>query len=276
MIIHLLNAALLLGFSLAEGLSGRQERPQTSAPYVERIERQFSFYPGGKIEIAAGAPGNIEVTGWDRATVSIEAEQIVYYLPPVEAKALAEQYPLRIKYGQTSASIATQTPPKATAAMEVNLKIRVPKSKTDLKIRVLEGDLSAGQINGWIEADLARGNIRAAALQGYFSATTKAGDIIAEMAGKRWDGQGFSAATQRGAVHLRLPADYSAALQVETRSGNITIDYPEQVIEGEKIPLHIVVKDSARSLTASVGAGGASIRLHTAAGDIHLSAIEKF
>ena len=110
-------------------------------------------------------------------------------------------------------------------------------------------------------------------LQGYFSGITQHGDLDVELSGRRWDGFGLTAATKAGTVELRLPLNYSAALQLETGDGNISVQYPEQLVEGERVPLHVVTQKNARSLTATVGDGGAPVKLLTTAGDIHLSGI---
>ena len=76
-------------------------------PYVEREEKQFSFFPGGKIEISAGAPGSLKIVGWQKSSVRMEAEKIVYYASPEEAKAQIQKFPVRVRYGQTTASVRT-------------------------------------------------------------------------------------------------------------------------------------------------------------------------
>lgn len=264
-------AALFASSALAGFTVGRTG-PARQAPYVERERREFAFYPGGKIEVVAAPPGNVEIEGWERAAVAVESERIVYYLAPDQAKVLAEKFPLRLRYGQTSAAIATQGPPESPAAMEANLKIRVPAARTDLRIRVFKGDLSVRGINGWIEANLTQGNLAVSSVQGYFSAIIREGDLDVALTGRRWSGQGFSAVTQRGSADLKLPADYSAALQMETLDGDITVDYPEQLVEGERVPLQVLVKKKARRLTATVGDGGAPVRIQTQSGNIRLSA----
>jgi len=108
-------------------------------------------------------------------------------------------------------------------------------------------------------------------MAGYFSAITQRGDIVAEMSNIRWNGLEFAAMTQMGSATLILPKEYSAALQLETRKGKITVDYPNRIYEGEEIPPDIIIKDTAQSLKASVGEGGAPIKLATLSGDITLS-----
>ena len=241
--------------------------PET--PYVEREEKQFNFYPGGKIEISAGAAGNIKIVGWQKGSVRMEAEKIIYYLPPEKAKAIIEQNPIRVKWNQTIASIRTAGPP--SLEMEINLTIYVPQYKTDIKTNISHGDFSIDSVNGWIETTILQGNVSAQSTSGYFSAITQQGDVQVEMSGKRWNGQEFAASTQLGSVNLLLPVNYSAALQLETRDGKISVDFPPQVVDGEPTPPSILIKKSAQFMKAAVGDGGAPIKLFTYAGDVTLS-----
>jgi DUF4097 and DUF4098 domain-containing protein YvlB len=266
--------ALFLLFGLwPEFIPAVQEKTPPGSPYVERNHKEFKFYPGGRVEIYAGVPGSVEIQGWERATVEVESEVVVYYLTAEQARGLIANYPLRVRYGQTTATITTSGPPKSAVAQETNLKLRVPMQRTDIKTNILQGDLKISRINGWIEADLEQGDVEISRLQGYLSVTTKAGDLRLQLEGKRWLGQGLTAATQRGSVSLRLPLGFSAALQLDTKNGNLTIDYPEQEVEGEKVPLLAVAKGNGRSLTATVGDGGAPVRIQTSAGDIDLAPI---
>jgi hypothetical protein len=262
-------------FVLAAGFPSQEPAPKEerpyAEPYVERSQRQFSFYPGGKLELVAGMPGNIRIIGWKRASVLIEIERIVRDLPVEQAKDLSDHFPLQVRYNQTSARIRTSGPPQSPGLMETSLTLYVPQEKTDLNLRILKGNLAMGALNGWVEADLQEGSVEAKSLQGYFSAVTRRGDLAVEMSGSHWNGLGFTATTQHGSVALLLPVHYSAALQLETRDGTLTIDYPEQLVEGESVPLQAATKKNARSLSATVGDGGSAIKLLTHAGDIRLT-----
>jgi DUF4097 and DUF4098 domain-containing protein YvlB len=244
----------------------------TLPPYVEQSLKQFSFYPGGKVVIAASVPGNIKVIGWQRSSIRVEIEKIVFNLPADKAKELSAAFPAQVRWTQTTATVRASGPAQAAASMEVNLTIYVPKTRTDVNIKMLQGDLGIGQINGWIEATLNEGSIEAKSLSGYFSAKTQRGDISAELAGKRWEGHSFTAVTEQGSVELRLPLQYSAGLQLETREGTLTIDYPTQEIEGQEEPLTALAKKGGHSMKAAVGEGGSPIRLMTNAGNISLLA----
>ena len=243
----------------------------SQAPYTERIQKEFKFYPGGRIEITNGLPGSLKVVGWQRASVVLEAEKVFYHMTPEDAKQLSKQISIQVRYAEISASIRTSGP-QQQANVEINTTVYVPKDKTDLKIRLDHGDFSIDSVNGWVEATLQEGSIEVKSVSGYFSLLTQQGDLDVQLPGKHWDGLGFTAVTHRGTVSLRLPLEYSAALQLQTRNGNFTLDYPEQLVEGESVPLTVVTDKNVRSLTAAVGKGGAPIRIHTGAGDIHVTA----
>jgi DUF4097 and DUF4098 domain-containing protein YvlB len=270
--LALILTASFLAFQEPKAAETQKESSET--PFVERTQRQFTFYPGGKIDIFALAPGNWKIVGWQKASVTAEFEKIVYHLEPAQAKVLSDQFPINVRWGQTSSIIRTTAPPKSLASIEVNATLYVPKEKTDFKIQMINGDLTIGGINGWIEANITEGSVEAKSMSGYFSVITRKGDLNVEMSGKRWLGHGFTAITEIGSASLRLPVDFSAALQFETRNGQISISFPEQLVEGESIPLKVMTKKNARSMTATVGQGGSPVKLLTMMGDITLSTAE--
>ena len=141
-----------------------------------------------------------------------------------------------------------------------------------MSVKMLQGDFAIGAVTGWVEATLTEGSVEAKSMSGYFSATTRKGDLVVEMSGKRWEGHSLTAVTRQGNVDLRLPMDYSAALQLETRDGDLSIQYPEQLVEGEQIPLQATTRKSGHSLKAAVGDGGSPISLLTFAGTVRLTA----
>jgi hypothetical protein len=245
------------------------------APYVEREDRQIKFYPGGKIDIATVVPGSISIIGWKKASIQLEAEKIIYYLNRERAKSLLEEYPIRFRYTQTSVTIGIlgSSPPDAT--VEINLTLHVPSDRTDISVKAIQSDFTIGSVNGWIEATVGEGSLDAASMSGYFAATTKRGDIRVEMSGKRWRGLEFAAVTQLGSVDLLLPADFDARIQLETRNGKMDVDYPPRMVDGELVPLEVVVGEKGQSLDSEVGDGGAPIKLITHFGDVKFAQKEK-
>ncbi len=276
MIQHLviLAATLLAGAPAPLFQEPAGEQP---SPYVEKSQKQFLFFPGGRIELTLGVAGNVRITGWQRPAVVVEMEKIVYGMPQDRARALLSDFPIRVKWTQSIATILAPaavpknpSPKVVTPTIEINISIYVPKQRTDLKLQLVKGDLALEDVAGWTEATLREGSMETRAISGYFSGTTDAGDIEADMLGKRWDGYGFTAVTQRGKVLVRLPEEYSAALQLETRDGGLSVTYPEQLVDGESVPLTAVANKNGHSLSATVGSGGAPVKLMTMKGDVRL------
>jgi len=246
--------------------------PESRPVYNDTYEREYRFYPGGKIGISMEVPGSLKIIGWERGLVRVEAEIKVRSLADEKARGLLEKSPVRVRYNDaaTTSTIQVAETPELKGLLEVNLTVRVPGARTDITTQVKKGDFTISAVNGWVEATLAEGNMDMTGINGYYSVKTLKGNISANLSGNRWNGQGFTAVTQDGSVDLILPEKYSATLQLDTRNGEITADYPSQEVEGELIPVEAVVKKKTQQLRVRVGDGGAPIRLGTQSGDVSL------
>lgn len=266
---------ILLGCFLSSALFP-QEEPKASekskdATYREVEEKEFRFYPGGRMTIASNVPGEVRIVGWDKGSVRVQAEKIYSGASSEEAKPLFENHPLRVRYNQTTAKIDVGGSPEDAQDLACNLTIYVPGYKTDLQTTLDRGDISVEGVNGWIEASTYEGRLEAVSLAGYYSGSTRKGDIRVEMSGPRWKGLELGATTRSGAIDLVLPEDYSASLKIETLDGNVVVDYPPQMVDGEPVDLNVGIRKKAQAIDSSIGSGGAPIKLISQAGDIRLS-----
>ena len=270
-ITRFFTVMLLLAISQAVRAQEIPERePGTPQVYMVNQEREYRFYPGGRIGISLDAPGNLKIIGWNRGSVRMEAEIKVHSLAEEKARALLEKSPVRVRYTDAASTIQVAETPELKELLEVNMIVYVPGARTDLLVQVRKGDFTIDAVNGWVEATVAEGNMELTAIDGYYSVKTSRGDILVNLSGNRWSGQGFTAVTQEGRVDLLMPEKYSAVLQLDTRNGEITADYPSQEIEGELIPPEVSVKKKAQQLRVRVGDGGAPLRLGTQSGDVSL------
>jgi DUF4097 and DUF4098 domain-containing protein YvlB len=266
---------IFLFFLFAQSLPS-QELPNTAAKapddsYTEREEKQFQFYPGGKMQIASEVPGFIRIIGWKKGTVQVQALKTVSGLSPEAARQEIEKHPLRVQWNQTSARIKVEGTPAETVSMDCDLTIYVPGDKTDINASIIQGDIYVEKVNGWVELTSGRGNLGMFSMSGYFSGSTGKGNIRVDMSGKRWRGLEFGAITREGSIDLQLPEEYSAALKLETLDGKVLVDYPPRIVDGEPVPLAVGIRKKAQALDALVGTGGAPIKLVSHAGDIRLS-----
>jgi hypothetical protein len=266
---------LLIGPGLAalelHPAEGARQEASREAFHVEYEEKEFRFYPGGTITVTASTPGTLRITGWRKGSIRLEVEKIVHNLPPEKAAEVLNNTSIRIRHDDTSVAIFSENIPESPAMLEVNLTLFVPGDKTDILIRKDYGNLHLDSINGWMEVDIGEGSLDVRSLAGYFSAKLRQGNINAEMSGIRWRGLEFSAMTQQGAVELTLPADYSAAVQLETRDGSVFVDYPPRIVEGESVPPNVVSRRNGQMMRASVGEGGTPIKIGTHSGNVLLS-----
>jgi len=273
MVARFISTLLFLVFLTAIRAQGIPEPDQGSPPvYANTYEREYKFYPGGKIGISLEVPGSLKIIGWDRGLVRVDADIKVYSLTEEKARALLEKSPIRVRYNDTAttSTIQVSESPELKGLLEVNMTIHVPGAHMDLAAQLKKGDFTINTVNGWVEASIAEGNMELTAVNGYYSVKTLKGDISANLSGNRWSGQGFTAVTQDGCVDLILPENYSAMLQLDTRNGEITVDYPSQLVEGELVPIEAVVKKKTQQLRVRVGDGGAPIHLGTQTGDVSL------
>ena len=268
MIIRLMVSILLLAAGWQQVEPAGQKGPGAKTPYVDKSEKQFAFSPGGKLEISAAAPGNFRIVGWPNPSLRVEIEEVFFYLSPDEAQAVAKRFPVYVTNTPTSARIRTSGPPHPGATLEVNVIVYVPGETTDLNVKMIKGDLSIASLRGSVEATIEEGNLEIKDVAGYFSAVTKRGDLSVALAGPRWNGYGFWGKTSQGSIDLMLPADYSAALQLGTRNGKISVDYPALLVQGESVPLEVMGKNKASSVRTPIGSGGAPINLQTLSGNI--------
>jgi DUF4097 and DUF4098 domain-containing protein YvlB len=198
----------------------------------------------------------------------MEAEIKVYSMAEEKARALVGKTPVRVRYTDSASTIQVGETPELKGLIEVNMTVRVPAAKTDLTVQMKKGDFSIDTVSGWVEATLAEGSMDMTAVDGYFSGKTKKGNVYANLSGNRWNGQGFAAVTDEGRVDLVVPENYSAELQLDTRDGEITGDFPELEVEGELVPVQAAVRNKTQQLRTRLGGGGAPVRLGTQSGDV--------
>lgn len=266
---------ILLSCFLSSALFS-QETPKVpdkdrDAAYRVLEEKEFRFYPGGRMTIASKVPGEVRIVGWDKGTVRVQAEKIYRGASSEEAQPVFEKHPLRVRHDQTTAKIDVEGNPEDAPTLACNLTIYVPGYKTDLQAKLELGDISVEGVNGWIEASTYEGRLEAVSLSGYYSGSTEKGDIRVEMSGPRWNGLELGAVTRSGAIDLVLPENYSALLQIETLDGNVVVDYPPQMVDDEPVSLNVGIRKKAQAIDSSIGSGGAPIKLVSRAGDIRLS-----
>ena len=94
---------------------------------------------------------------------------------------------------------------------------------------------------------------------GNVHARVQNGPLSVKLQGTRWDGEGLDAETVNGPVHLEIPAGYSARLETGTVNGPMSTEFPLTVTLQGRV---------ARRITATLGSGGAPVRVVTTNGPL--------
>ena len=138
---------------------------------------------------------------------------------------------------------------------------RVTVSNTEGTVRVAtgNGDVQVGDAKGAVRVTTGNGRISVTTAQGPVEARSGNGDIDVRMTALR-PSEDMTFSTGSGDVRVTLPADYNGELDASTGNGSISSDFDLKV-EGRMSP---------RRVHATIGTGGARLRLATGNGGLEL------
>lgn len=138
---------------------------------------------------------------------------------------------------------------------------RVNVLNTDGAVRVStgNGDVQVREVKGAVRVSTGNGRVNVTTAQGPVEARSGNGDIDVRMTAVR-PSEDMTFSTGSGDVRVTLPADYGGELDASTGNGSISSDF-DLKLEGRMNP---------RRVRATIGAGGARLRLATGNGGLEL------
>lgn len=217
--------------------------------------REERMAAGNRLEVDGAANGGIRVLGWDggdilvRSRVEARAEELG------EARSLLEEVEIR-----TGGNRIRAEGPR-TGRREwwsVSYEIFVPRAM-DLELETTNGGITVADVSGDIRFDATNGGVTLDRLGGDVRGRTTNGGLQVTLAGDRWQGDGLDVETTNGGVTVQVPEGYSAMLEAGTTNGGMEVDFPV-TIQGRV----------GRRLNATLGEGGAPIRITTTNGRVRL------
>jgi DUF4097 and DUF4098 domain-containing protein YvlB len=132
----------------------------------------------------------------------------------------------------------------------------VKNFKGALKLHVSSGDIDVQTIEGMLDAQTSSGRLDVRDAQGTFRLDTSSGSI--DYRGTPAGECSFTSGS--GSIHLRLPSDLGAGVDLETGSGTIRVGIS---VEGQETPQRVL---------GTIGSGeDASIYAETSSGSIRLT-----
>lgn len=219
--------------------------------------REQTLASPGRLLVDGQTNGGITVKGWDRGDVLVRAQVQAQAPSDGEARALAAQ----VIVHASGSSIAADGPSGLSGRhWSVTYEIFTPR-RTDLNLSAHNGGISISGVAGTIEFKTQNGGVHLAKVAGDVRGRTQNGGVHVELDGARWEGNGLDVQSQNGGVNIVLPSNYSAHLETSTVNGAVRSEHPEVVLSERR----------QTSLSANIGGGGATLKVVTTNGGVHIA-----
>lgn len=295
---RILLSSLLLGalaWSVAPVDAQRRDRDRDRDEDESVLDTTIAFSRGGTVELESMS-GDITVTGWDRSEVRIRASsdrgdlRVDATSSRIQVKSIGmgwadADYDVSVPAGTRLLLTGRNT---TIDVRETRGPVEVHTQNGDVTLRdvgavevnALNGDLDLTAVEQ-VQVNLTAGDVRIDRVSGAVEVTTVSGDIALLNARSphvqaqttsgevTYDGAidpsgRYEFTSHSGNVVVRVPADVSAAVSLQTYSGAIESDFPITLEGGATMGGH------PRTLDFRIGAGGARITMISFSGEVHL------
>lgn len=234
------------------GGSWGHSKPMKS--FCETRDLTLSPPAGQPLHVNADPNGGITVHGWNGPDVRIRVKIQAWSDTEAEAAIRAKRITIA-----TANNTVRATDPGSEKNWSVSYEIFVPRT-TALALNTVNGGISLDNLSSTITFETTNGGVNLANLGGQVKGETTNGGVNITLTGSKWEGQGLDVATTNGGIHWKLPSTYSARFVTSTNMGGIHTSLP-------------VTKSGMfhKSVEASLGQGGATVKAVTTNGGIDVS-----
>ena len=143
-----------------------------AAPGTDQIVKEFDAVAGGLLQIDLETGGEVEITGWDRNQVRVEAE----------ARGRDQAPGITINRTDRGVEVKVEFPEnrrrdfKGQHTQRVHIVVKVPL-RFDLQVESMGGDITIDGVEGDIEGETMGGELRLSHLKGDLEISTMGGGI---------------------------------------------------------------------------------------------------
>jgi DUF4097 and DUF4098 domain-containing protein YvlB len=228
---------------------------QAAGELREEFHQTYPLAANGRISLA-NVNGPVHVTEWDRNEVKVDA---VKHGPTQDALKEAE---IVVEARVDAISIKTKYPENnhRRDAASVDYTLTVPKGAQLDQVSTVNGAVEVQGISGPVRASSVNGTVKGRRLEGEVNLSTVNGRVEAEF--RTGPAKSISLRSVNGTVSLSLPPDASVDLSAATVHGAIQSDFD--------LPVRKVGFGPGGNVKATIGKGGAAVRLNTVNGTILL------
>jgi DUF4097 and DUF4098 domain-containing protein YvlB len=228
---------------------------------TEAFNQTYPLSPTGRVHIE-NINGDVHVNVWDQASVKVDAVKSAH-----SQKRLSE-VTIDVESAPDILRIKTKYPEERNyegrdredGFTSVEYTLTVPRTAKLDGADLVNGSLDVEGVKGDVRANLVNGTVTASGMGGDVKLNTVNGGIEANVAslGTAKDVQLNSV---NGPIVLTVPAGASAVIKATTVHGKITNDLGLTVEDGQFV---------GHSMSGQVGSGGARIRLNNVNGSIEV------
>ncbi len=247
----MLRSGLRLAAVILLGLTAASAAP--SFAESKDFHQSYPLRPGGTFELQ-NVNGPVEVQGWDRDVIEIDAVKVAR-----EKESDLDRVSIEVDAKPEDVSVITRYPQNEGVEVAVEYTVRVPHTARVEHIGTVNGTLKIAGVDAVEDLHTVNGNIEVYEGGGSVHARTTNGNVhleISHLLGEK----GMAAETTNGSVFLAVPQDVQANLEARSLNGNFYSELPFSQ-EATLLP---------REMRGKLGKGGAPIRLNTVNGGIQI------
>jgi DUF4097 and DUF4098 domain-containing protein YvlB len=221
---------------------------------TEEFHKTVPLNANGRLSLE-NINGNVEITGWERNEVQIDAEK------SARDQQRLNEATIEVENTGDSVRIRTRYPEGHTNnnPASVQYTLHVPAGAQLDKISLINGSLNVSQISGEVNASLVNGKLTAHDLAGRAKLSTVNGsnDVMFRSLANVSE---VKISSVNGSISLVLPASPNADISASTVNGSLTTDFPIQV-QGKFV---------GHRMSGTLGSGGTRIELSNVNGSTHI------
>ena len=223
------------------------------ASVTETFSKTYPLNAQGTVSLQ-NINGPVEIIGWDKSEVSIEAIK--------EASDEEGLERIQIKVDATDTRLVIKTEHEktwkfwGTFQASVRYTLRVPAGATLDKINTVNASISVTGVHGPVNLDTVNGSIHASGLMADARLDSVNGNLTAEFDSLD-KAQNVKLESVNGRAEIILPKGASASISTRSVNGSTHVD---QAIKLEK--------SGHLGVTGQIGTGGPTIRLETVNGSV--------
>ncbi len=218
--------------------------------------------------------GSVEVEGWDKNRVEVQAR--IKIKAPSKSSALKladklrfdvdnspEEVVIKVKYPRIRLTRFLDIFRSGGHSVKVSFKVMVPKS-CDVTVKNVNGGIGVSRVSGEFDLETVNGGIEIDAVEAFGNASTMNGSISC-MVREFPDGADLSLKGTNGSIMLLLPWELNAVIDAKCVNGAVKVRFP---FTGD-------VELKRWRFRGTVGDGRGSLKLRTINGSIKVAPVEQ-